>query len=191
MRNFIVDAGGSAGSAIKVHPGSTNVLIENGEVTNSIAALVTGTSFTARRLNLHHGGQDGFNPYDNVVIENNWVHHLGMQDGAHADGVQLGGGSNFVIRNNYFDMPINQSGFRSNAAIFIRAWKGPIRNVTVDGNWMNGGNYTVYVMDDSGNVKVTNNWFGRDFRYGPKRVNATGTVTWSNNRFWDNNALIP
>ena len=37
-------------------------------------------------------------PWRYVVIEGCWFHHLGMNEGSHADALQLSGGTAYVIR---------------------------------------------------------------------------------------------
>lgn len=43
--------------------------------------------------------------------------------------------------------------------------------MTIEGNWLNGGNYTVYVRDKGtghpiDDVVITGNRFGQDYRWG-------------------------
>ena len=58
----------------------------------------------------------------------------------------------------------------------------------VDGNWLNGGNYTIYSIQ-IGSCRVTNNLFGHNYRFG--LLSADGSVTWTNNRWMDTLATIP
>jgi hypothetical protein len=124
-----------------------------------------------------------------------------MTVGSHADGVQIGWGGdaangryaeNFVFRGNYFDMPIPLPGTASNAALFINPYNGDqkLNNLLIEGNWLNGGNYTIYVLGNSTNVVIRNNFFGRNYRYGVKSIYAPNVV-WENNRWMDDNTLIP
>jgi hypothetical protein len=161
IRNFRVDAAwGTYG--IRLYSGAS-ATIEDGEITRANGAAVYGDNWTARRLNVHHMGADAFKTGGDTTIENSWIHHLGMSAGAHADGVQIENGSNFVFRGNFFDLPWYSwdadGEYRVNAAFFINGWVGPISNVTIDGNWLTGGNYTIYALSQS-NTKVTNNEFG-------------------------------
>jgi hypothetical protein len=59
---------------------------------------------------------------------------------------------------------------------------------------MEGGNYTVYVREGSccampSNVRFIDNLFGRTYRYG--LLSTDGPITWENNRWADNNEIIP
>jgi len=185
LRNFRVNGNGAT-YGINANAGATGVVIEDGEVYNVSGDCVYGAGYTARRLNVHHAGGDGLKHQGDGVIEYCWVHDLGTSPGAHADGVQIMSGSNILIRGNYFDMPINKDGTDSNSAVFIRTAFGPIDAVTVDGNWMNGGNYTVYSVGYNGviptNTRITNNRFGRDYRYGLYDLEGTVVVT---GNVWD------
>jgi hypothetical protein len=170
-------------------------VFEHGEIYNMSSAAILGANFTARWLNIHHSGGDGLKPTGNATVEYSWVHHLGMNDGAHADGVQIRSGSDYVFRYNYFDMPKGLEGFKSNATFLVQCAEGQISNVLIDHNWLNGGSYTVYLKGGPGkgylepiNVRCTNNLFGRDFSVGPV-VRHSG-VYWDNNRYWDTNELI-
>jgi hypothetical protein len=165
-------------------------VIEDGEIYGAKGDGVYGLGYTARRLNVHHNGGDGLKHQGNGAVENCWVHHLGTEVGSHADGVQIMSGSGIVIRGNYFDMPINQAGSDSNSAVFIRTAFGPIDNIIIDANWMNGGNYTVYSVGYKGviptRVRITNNRFGRDYRYGT--LDTEGDAIASGN-VWDDSGL--
>jgi polygalacturonase len=116
-----------------------------------------------------------------------------MSDGSHADGVQISAGANIVIRGNFFDMPVKVDGTNSNAAIFAKEDFGQIDNVLIERNWMNGGNYTLFITTKDGdpctNVVVRDNLFGRDYRYGAKTIKGDTNI-WENNRWWDTLTLI-
>ena len=55
---------------------------------------------------------------------------------------------------------------------------GTVGPLTITGNYLNGGNYTIYIVDGAngkyviGNISVTNNSFGRTARYGPSSTNV-------------------
>lgn len=165
IRNCRINAGSFYG--IKCTSGFSGLLIENCELTGASSAMIFGGNFTARRLNIHHGGSDGIKATHDVLVEQCWIHHLGMTPTAHADGVQThgGGGSNFIYRYNNFDLPSGLPGFVSNSAFILEPDGGLLTDVLINRNWLNGGNYTIYGSGMSG-VMVTNNKFGRGYRYG-------------------------
>ncbi|HPF13095.1 MAG: LamG domain-containing protein [Planctomycetes bacterium] len=200
IRNFIVDAG-YAPYAITATGGNYGIVLEDGELVNVNSAHIYGGGFSAFRLNLHESGGDGFKATNDVLVEGCWVHHLGTNDGAHADCNQTRWGSNFIFRGNFFDLPIDiGQPYKQNACFIMQTGDGPIDNILIENNWLTGGNFTVYVENkwngsasspnygDPTNVRLLNNRFGREFRYGP--LNITGTVLISGNRWDDNDQLM-
>jgi hypothetical protein len=184
LRNFRIRSNSSF--AIKIDDGGS-VTIEDGDVGGSkkTAALVTGADFILRRLNLHDSGADAVNPKGVATVDACWIHNLGTAAGTHADGVQIRSGSGFVIRRSYFDMPVDRAGTGSNSAVFIKEDNGPISGVTIDHNWLNGGNYTIYSIT-ADDVTIAHNKFGRNYRYG--LLSSKGSVTWAKNYWTDSGA---
>ncbi|MEM9800190.1 MAG: LamG domain-containing protein [Planctomycetota bacterium] len=204
IRNFRLDGNGSA-FGIYSRDGGVNLVIEDGEIVDCDAAAIAGRHWTARRINMHELGSDGVKCDGNNVLEGCWIHRLGVNPGAHADGNQTRGGGNcedIVIRGNNFDMPIpdgpNGPGppYASNATLFISTAVGEINNLIIDGNWLNGGNFTVYLRDKGRgygypqNVVMTNNRFGRDYRHGVLVNDTQGTAVITGNRWDDTNELM-
>jgi hypothetical protein len=199
VRNFRID-GSDNSYGIKVESGHTNILIEDGEITNCHSAgILAYSGITVRRIHIHDTGADGLKiqgGIDPTLIESCFLERLGMNPGAHADGNQTRGGSNITFRYNNIYMPYPGTPdypgapFASNAAIFLETPSGGTTdNIVIDGNWLTGGNYTVYCSDFSTNVSVTNNFFGRYNAGWPgkerRRVRAGNCDTWSNNRWED------
>ena len=121
---------------------------------------------------------------DYSTLEACWIHHIGKKVGAHADGNHTRVGSNIMIRGNNFDLPIDIGApYKSAACGMNQASLGDVDNMVMDGNWLNGGGYTVYFENIKPysqdywvrNCQLTNNYFGRDYRFGPLRV--AGQVT--------------
>lgn len=201
LRNFIIDASGQP-YAIRATAGKLGIVIEDGELINVTSAHVYGGGYTARRLNLHESGGDGFKCTHDVLVEACWVHHIGTAPGAHADCNQTRAGSNFIFRGNNFDIPIDIGApYKQNACQIIQTGDGPIDNVLLEDNWFNGGNFTIYFENklppagssrpnygDPTNCRMINNRFGRNFRYGV--LQATGYVYMSGNRWDDNGQLM-
>ncbi len=201
LRNFIIDAGGQP-YGIRANSGKHGIVIEDGELINVASAHIYGGGFEARRLNLHESGGDGFKTTNDVLVEACWVHHIGTAPGAHADCNQTRSGSNFVFRGNFFDIPIDIGApYKQNACWIMQTGDGPIDNVLVEDNWINGGNFSVYFENklpspgstrpnygDPTNCRMINNRFGRDNRYGVLRL--TGYVYMAGNRWDDNGQLM-
>jgi hypothetical protein len=175
----------------------SRVVIEDTEMSGGIGCGIGGTGFTLRRSEIYGTGADGINPYSDAVIEANWIHGIavpGLHSAPHADGIQMTKGSNVVIRGNFIDIPIDSGMASSNSAIFLKSDMGPISNITIENNWLNGGNYTIYSLAANGNgaptgVRVVNNRFGRDYRYALSSFG--GPVTTSGNVWDDTGAPAP
>ena len=159
------------------------------------SAAIYGSNFTARRLNIRNSGADGIKPISNFVIENNWIHQLGYISTSHADGIQMVNGGNGIIRNNNFDM-IPGGGYKNSNALMIQTNVGAINNLLIEGNWFNGGTNYLIQINDKGtgfgyptNVRVINNWWGRDYVYGLARFSG-GSPETGGNRWEDTGELI-
>ena len=138
------------------------------------------------RLNIH-GCADGAHPETGSVLTESWIHGLDTtpgQDGTppHNDGVQTTGGSDITITNNKIENPGRQT-----SAIMIGGEFGAPSNITIAGNFLDGGNYTIYMDPKGTNRTVRNNTFTKNFVFGP--VSMSGAVSWSDNRFVDGSAV--
>jgi len=202
IRNFKLNGGqyGIIGS-------SPGLVIEDGEIFNVTSAGYIGSNAILRRLNIHDSGGDGLKLTSNVLVEGCWIHRLGKKVDAHADGNQTRSGKNLTFRGNNFDMPSpgtpNFPGnpYKSNSNFIISTAVGPIDNILIESNWLNGGNYTIYSIDKERgygsptNVRVINNIFGRDNGGYPNKITGrirTGTFAeWSGNVWEDTGELLP
>ena len=144
-------------------------------------------------------GADGFKCESNNLVEGCWIHHIGINDGAHADGNQTRVGSNITFRGNFFDLPHPWSPngppppYKSNACSINQAEIADIVNLVMDSNWINGGGYSVYfeAQNKTGqqyncdSCKLINNRFGRDYVYGPLVVTGNVTNLTVDGNVWD------
>jgi hypothetical protein len=163
-----------------------SVTITDSEIYN-FEVGITYSNWTAIRVNIHDTTFDGMKISSNVRLQDSWVHKPKPSSDAHWDGGQVQNGvTNTVIQGNFIDA----TGADTNSALFLCPDLGPSTNgpLTVTGNWLNGGNFTVFILDGNNgryyisNISVINNRFGRGSYYGPARVNVP--VTWSGN-VWD------
>jgi hypothetical protein len=160
IRNCRITA--SAGEvAVKIAPNIIGTVIEDCEITGHESSNgVSGSNYVARRLHIHHMGSDAFRVMRNVTIERCYVHDVGILPKSHGDIVQMypPDGGNITILENHFDAR------GGNAALFQvqGGWR-------VEGNYLNGGNYTVQCEGAAEN-KFLGNTFGPDAKYGPIRV---------------------
>lgn len=150
------------------------------EFKNFASAAIYGGGFSCRNSHVHHSKGDGFKPTHDALIEGNLVEMLGMSEGSHADGVQIRGGWNIIIRLNFFNMP-QRPDTSTNAAVFCQKDSNGVKpkDIAVDRNWCIGGNYTVQLLDSGVNCTATNNVFYPGTpRYGFGRLM---NATWSGN----------
>lgn len=179
IKNFTLDADGS-NYGVQVVSG--DVTIQDGEITNAMGAAVIGNNWVSQRLNVHDMGSDAFNGGGHNSLLSCYIHHIGSSAGAHADGIQLNNGDNIIIQGNNFDTPwwdqVGSTIYRCNSCCFLNGYVyNYLDGTVIDGNWMNGGNYSVYALGQT-NTKITNNVFGTDYQYG--RLNGSVSV-WSGN----------
>lgn len=177
------DPGATAGLNVQ---DSGHLDISDSEIYNFQVGIVY-TNWTATRVNMHDMTFDNIKMSSNATLQDSWIHDPKPTSDAHWDGIQVQNGVvNTVIQGNVIDA----SGADANSALFLCPDLGPSTDgpLTVKNNWLNGGNYTINVLDGNNkqyyikNISVTGNRFGRDAQYGPTYVNVP--VTWSGN-VWD------
>lgn len=166
---------------------SGDVTIEDSEILGFQNAI-SGNSWTGRRLDIHSTTQDGVKLGSHVLLEDSWIHDLTPEPGAHADGGQVQSGvDDVVVRHNVIDASNARLGTFGNSALIVKPDMGSSSDgpVVIEDNWLNGGNYTLFVVPGStGNiireVDVLGNRFGSTHRYGAAEigmpVNASGNV---------------
>ncbi|MBU4215395.1 MAG: right-handed parallel beta-helix repeat-containing protein [Actinobacteria bacterium] len=176
IRNSRIQGDGVYG--VQVVSGS--VTITDSEIAGFENAI-TGSGWTARRVNIHSVTGDGVKVGSDVTLDASWIHDLDPAPGAHADGVQMQGGvTNLVLTGNTIDV-----GSDANSAIFLAPDLGPSSAgpVTVNGNWLDGGGYALFCVDGASgryfvdHISITNNRFGSESRYGPVRINVPVTMS--------------
>jgi hypothetical protein len=140
-------------SCIFIDPSTTGTTVENciidGYGKNNAGVtgiMVGGTEVTVRRNNIYRC-QDGMSTYghpypNNLLIEDNFIHHLRSAPGApHYDCMQYDGGqSAVIIRHNTI---MNENGDTS--TIMIDNEGGPVSNFLIEDNVMYGAGFTFYV----------------------------------------------
>ena len=148
----------------------------SGDCSRAVEPSLDGAT-VMKRMNIH-GCEDGIEMYDNDTITNSYIHDLAFFGGSHNDGIQQNGGRNDIVRHNTIFNPGNQTSCVNFTTDF-----GGISNITITGNLLNGGNYTVYSRSggngDPTGVRVIDNHFGHADVFG--LLSADGSVTWSGN----------
>jgi len=160
------------------------------------ALTVSGaTNFTASRLEVFgESGKDGMHVTSdsgratNVVIENSWVHSPTGTPSAHYDGIQVRGVDGLVLRGNSFELGPHIPQF--NAAVFLENANGGNTDVTITGNYIDGGGFSVYLGGK--NTTFEDNSFGRNARWGLLYPESNlGSVTTSGNVWADTGEPAP
>jgi hypothetical protein len=172
---------------VQIDSGNKGLVIEDTEIDgngNASVAVLKG-NYTLRRVNIHDVKDGPRIEGDNVVIEDSWIHDLTRVEGGHHDTIQIRKGVGIAIRRNTLT-PVKGAD-PMNAAIQIGSALGtvPVSKLVVEGNFMDGGNYTI----NGGSSWVTdgvyrNNRFGRHFRYGISTNLGAGS-RWDSSNVWD------
>ncbi|MEM8873800.1 MAG: hypothetical protein AAGD32_06015 [Planctomycetota bacterium] len=183
LRNFKVE-GGKYGN-IRIYADTNNVTLEDGELVGrgEGSTGVTGSAYTARRLNIF-AGNDGFRVFGEgpYLIENNWVHNL---SGSHTDAIQAYPSAfNVHVRGNHF-----QGG--QNTAVI----NGINTGWVVEGNWIYGSMFALHVAPAEfyGDEAQPIIRFNRidDFVGGAQRWGDIGQFVWEGNVDDDGNEVLP
>jgi hypothetical protein len=172
----------------------TGTLVEDGQIITrdthgrplpSGGTGVNGSHLIARRLDISFV-ENGIACSD-CLVEDNYIHDLIEAGGAHNDGFQAGKGQNITIRHNTILVPNQQT-----SAIILGTSAGPIDNVLIQDNYLDGGAYTIFSRDNGDgaptNVTITGNTFGRNFLYGI--LSEDGPVTWGENVWADTGEIV-
>lgn len=168
--------------------GGRNLLVEDSEIDGQGGghAAVAFNGYTLRRVNIHNVTEGPRIAGGNVTIEDSYIHHLAQQGDNHTDAIQLVSGSNILIRGNTIHAYNPDTGVYGNAAFQFGEDDGAVRDCLVEGNLMNGGNYTV----NGGGSGTTgaectfrDNRFQEDMRYGVSANIGPGSV-WEISNTW-------
>jgi hypothetical protein len=167
---------------VRIGDGARDVVLEDVEIDGMGSSATTAIgydNYTLRRADVHDVG-DGPRMADNTVVEDSWIHDLVIGGGSHNDGIQSTGGTHIRILHNRIEHPHEQT-----SCILIGADLGPIHDVLIQGNLLNGGNYTVYAGGDEGysDIRIVGNRFGRDMVYGTHSLQAN--IVFSGNVWHD------
>ncbi|WNV76005.1 right-handed parallel beta-helix repeat-containing protein [Geodermatophilus sp. DSM 44513] len=183
---------------IRMMDGYSNLKIVDSEIDGLGKAPVAlyGNNWTADRIDVHNSA-DGVRLGDNTTLRESYVHDLAPQPGLHSDAVQVLHGRNVTVQGNTLmaynptlDDPLN-------GAIQTGQLMGPLDDVLIEGNYMDGGSYTVRggaVPRDRHHIGVyvfRDNVIGPNCGYGP--VDGVGApVRWDSSNVWlDTAQVIP
>lgn len=167
----------------------TNLVVEDCEIEGSNELVVTSigpNDYTIRRSNLH-GAADGAKANSNVLIEDCFIHDLGVGVSTQNDGTQTTGGANVTLRHNTYRLG-NQLGL-INACIQLGNENGANSNWLIEDNLLDGGGWTINTgssPETNTNMRILHNRFTRRAEYGAGFVLGS---TWFGN-YYDNDAAI-
>jgi len=174
---------GTGFAVIQVKDGSKNVRIQDVEIDGRGAQAgsmgVIGPA-TVTRADIS-GVENGLTPGSGSQLRGNWVHDLKSPGSPHYDGIQIDGGlSDIMISGNHVDL----SEHTQTSAVMIDNYFGPISNVSVVGNRLEGGGYTVYSDGQFGGgsirgVSFSGNRLGKGY-YGYASIQRNSPA-WSGN----------
>jgi hypothetical protein len=128
--------------------------IEHVEIACPAGKTAIGEKHLVVRFVNIHGCENGFDLDGFTTITDSWLHDLLQNPDAHTDGIQTThGSSNIVVQHNVID-----SRGDTTSAIITDPDNGTT-NVTISGNILAGGSYTLYCRNNSTGWSVTNNRF--------------------------------
>lgn len=177
-----------AAHAIRLAPGRVGLNLVHVEVAG-LPGCHVGIGFdhfVADRVDVH-GCVDGVRAGDATSIVSSLIHDLREVAGGHNDGIQVAGGAGVLIEGNTVINPLGQT-----ASVFVKSDSGPIRDVVIRDNVLDGGSYSLYVRKGAHallDVLVSGNRFGRSAAYGPASVDVP--VIWRDNEWMDGAGAIP
>ena len=180
---------------VRVYAGVRDVLVEDTEIDGAGVATVAvqGDNYTLRRVNIHDA-IDGPRLGSGTVVEDSYIHDLTHLPGTHNDTLQTIGGHHIRVSHNTLLAYNAVTDDPNNAAIQTGRLHSPLSDMLVEGNYMDGGSYTV--RGGSGprdralisRYVFRHNTFGHDCGFGP--VNGIDApVTWDPTNHWIDSPL--
>jgi len=168
---------------VRTKDGVRNFRIEDSELVGK-PGCSTGLGFagwTALRVDIH-GCADGAHTEESTLLQDSWVHGLWRDDTSsdppHNDGVQDTGGSRVTIRHNRIENPHHQT-----SCILIGGEYGAPSHILIEDNYLDGGNYTIYLDPKGTDRVIRGNVLTRRHVYGPGSVG--GSYLWQGNHYLD------
>ena len=150
-------------------------MIRDSEVFGARSAAISYGAYTAESLDVH-SSRDGLLISSNVDVRNSWIHDI------ERSAVRTRGGSGTVLAGNLIVAPAR----RGAAALDMRASSSNITGWLVQGNTLEGGQYTVSLSTRRGRsvdglALVSNVWTDQTWQRSPIRATVPPT-DWYENR---------
>jgi hypothetical protein len=181
-----------AAAAVRIAAGAKGAVLDQVEIDGggSTSSCIAPQDFTIEQSNLHDC-VDGVDFSSKVVIDDCYIHDLARTPGSHNDSLQTLGGADDLIEDNTLQAYRADTNDPMNSAIQTGHLNTPLSDVTVEHNYMDGGNFTVNAGATSTNGHAItgyvfkDNVFGRHFRYGPVQAVGPGTIFDASNVWFD------
>ena len=167
----------------------TGLLVEDTEIDGQGKGnpAIGYRDYVLRRVDIHDVAEGPRIAGGNVTIEDSYIHNLVQVGGNHTDAVQVVGGQHIVVRGNTLAVDNPTTGSQGNAAFQFGEEDSAVADCLVEGNLLDGGNYTV--NGGGGGTKgaqctFRGNVFGGSSRYGAA-TNLGPGVTWDDTNVWE------
>lgn len=177
---------GTGGSLIVLR--AKNLLVEDTELDGrgNGNPAIGYHDYTLRRVDVHDVAEGPRIAGGHVTIEDSYIHDLVQKGDNHTDAIQVVSGSQIVVRGNTLRVDNPTTGSHGNAAFQFGEEDSPVRDCLVEGNLLDGGNYTV--NGGGGGTSgaactFRDNLFGTHSRYGPV-ANLGPAVVWDPSNVW-------
>ncbi len=179
------------GNGFAVDSDGHNVIIEDCEIWNASNSPVLCQGGKVLRCNLHHA-DNGVVTQGGDLVQDCYIHDLGITSDAHVDGISVQSGSGTVIRHNHVES-------FDTSCVFIKSDFTAVTNITVDNNRLinkpgQKTAATVYADNSTGKgmsgIKFTNNVMEKGTWYYAAITDA-GTVVWTGNTDYKTGAALP
>lgn len=168
--------GSPSGETAGVYTRNGSTTITDTEIYGFAVGLSYG-NFTALRVDIHDITYDGIKLSSNASVRDSWIHAPQPNADAHWDGIQV---QNGVVNTTISGNNIDGGAADTNSALFLTPDLGPSTDgpLTVTGNWLGGGNFTVAILDGNNGryfiktIIVRDNRFTTKGKYGYSNVNV-------------------
>jgi hypothetical protein len=185
--------------AIRMQNDPRGLLVEDCEMfyegfADASSVIGGGGYYTLNRCHIHDI-TEGPRLASGCTVQDSHLHHLRRLTGGggHHDLLQATVGDGISIVRNTLLAYNPELDDPFNAAIILKSDSGPVTNVLVEGNLMNGGNNTLYLTrahHPVGPATVRDNRFGRDFRFGTISTSNVDGLVMAGNVWDDSNAPV-
>lgn len=156
---------------VRMGDGARNLVVESSEIDGrgKLQVGVGWSGYTLRKVDVH-GVADGARFGHGVTVEDSWIHDMARIGTLHSDALQTTSASDVVIRGNVLDPTRTEDDDLNNAGLMLGSETGSkqVRDVLVEHNLFDGGNYSLNVRGDidAEGVVIRDNVFGDASRYG-------------------------